>query len=84
MDNSHNVHELLHLQTRNVVKRQNLTKIPITPSIIKQVHVLVTLDNMPQGLKITNKSNNVIFGSAWIVGGDYDEENFDDDNYEEE
>ena len=83
MDNSHNVHELLHLQIRNVVKRQNLTKIPITPSIIKQVHVLVTLDNMPQGLKITNKSNNVIFGSAWIAGVDYDEENFDDSEYKE-
>ena len=39
---------------------------------------------MPQGLKITNKSNNVIFNSSWIAGVDYDEEIFDDDKYEEE
>ena len=54
------------------------------PSIIKQVHVLVTLDNMPQGLKITNKSNNVIFNYAWIVRVHYDEEIFDYAKYNEE
>jgi hypothetical protein len=44
-------HELLHLQTSKVVKRRNLTKISITPSIIKQVHALAELEEMPQGLK---------------------------------
>ena len=39
---------------------------------------------MPEGLKITNKANNIIFYSDWIAGVHYDEENFDDDNYEEE
>jgi hypothetical protein len=84
MDNAQGGHELLHLQTNRVVKRRKLTKIPITPSIIKQVHALAVLDKMPVGLKITNRSNNVIFDSAWIAGVDYDEEEFDDDEYDED
>ena len=84
MDNAQGGHELLHLQTNKVVKRRQLTKIPITPSIINQVHALAVLDGMPEGLKIKNRTNNIIFDSAWIAGVDYDEEEFNDDDYEDE
>jgi hypothetical protein len=84
MDNAQGGHELLHLQTNCVVKRRNLTKIPITPSIIKQVHALAELDGMPLGLKITNRANIIIFDTAWIAGVDYDEEEFDEEEYDEE
>ena len=43
-----------------------LDKKPITPSIIKQVHALATLDDIPQGLNITNKVNNAIFDFVWM------------------
>ena len=39
---------------------------------------------MHQGLKITNKANNIIFDSAWILGVDYYEEIFEDDKYNKE
>ena len=84
MENSQGGHELLYLQTNKFVKHRNLTKIPITSSIIKQVHALATLGDMPQVLKITNKANNAIFNSACIAGVDYDEQSFEDDEYEEE
>ena len=84
MDNAQGGHELLHLQTNKVVKRRKLTKIPISPSIIKQVHALAVLDDMPEGLKITNCAATVIFDSAWIAGVDYDKDMFDDADYEEE
>jgi hypothetical protein len=84
MDNAQGEHELLHLQTNKIVKRSNLTKIPITPSIIKQVHALAELNEMPADLKITNRANQVIFNSAWIAGVDYDEDLFDDDDHNEE
>jgi hypothetical protein len=83
MDNAQGGHELLHLQTNSVVKRRRLTKVPITPSIINQVHALAVLDDMPKGLKIKNRANNVIFDSAWIAGVDYDEEEFADENYDD-
>ena len=47
---------------------------PTTPIIIKQMHVLETLDDMPQGLKITNEENNIIPVSAWIAGLNYGKE----------
>jgi hypothetical protein len=84
MDNAQGGHELLHLQTNKVVKQRNLTKILITPSIIKQVHALAELDEMPAGLKITDRANHMIFDSAWIAGVDYDEDLFDDDDHNEE
>jgi hypothetical protein len=46
MDNAQGGHELVHLQTNKVVKRRNLTKIPITPSIIKQEDALAELDEI--------------------------------------
>jgi hypothetical protein len=51
MDNAQGGHELLHLQTNQVVKRRKLTKIPMPPSIVKQSHALAVLDDMPLGLK---------------------------------
>ena len=48
------------------------------------MHALATLDDMPQGIKITNKENKVILYSVWISGVDYDEENFYDNEYDEE
>ena len=49
MEKSVGGNKWLHLQTNKVVKHQNLTKMPITMSIIKQIHALTTLDDMPQG-----------------------------------
>jgi hypothetical protein len=77
MDNAQGGHELLHLQTSQVVK------IPMPPSIIKQVHALAVLDDMPLGLKITNRANNVMFDTASIAEVDHDEEEFEDENYED-
>ena len=39
---------------------------------------------MPQGLKRTNKANNIIFDSVWSEGVNHDGTNFEDDQYEEE
>jgi hypothetical protein len=70
-----------------IYRPTKLSKIPVTPSIVKQVHALAELEEMPKGLKITNRANQVIFNSAWIAEVDYDEELFDDDiddDYDEE
>ena len=64
MENAQGGNEILHLHTNKVVKRQNLKKITITASKIKQVRALAALDDMPQGLKIKNEADNVIFNSA--------------------
>ena len=48
-------HELLHLQTNRVIIRRNVTPIPITPTIIRQVHRLAELEGMPQGLALSVK-----------------------------
>ena len=48
------------------------------------MHALAILDGMPEGLKIKNRADNIIFDSAWIAGVDYDEEEFNDDTYEDE
>jgi hypothetical protein len=82
LDSAQGGHELLHLQTNDVVKRRKLTKAVVTPSVIKMVHKLAELDGMPKGLKIANRANHILFDSAWIAGVDYDEELFDDEDFD--
>jgi hypothetical protein len=39
---------------------------------------------MPKGLKITNRTSEVLYNSTWITGVDYDEDSDKDSDYEEE
>lgn len=87
-DNLQGGHELLHLSTNLIITRRNITPVPITPSIVKQVHTLAQTEDMPAGLKIENRTGQLFYDSAWIPGVDYNEEQFDDDlddeDFEEE
>ena len=74
-------HELLHLPTNAVILRRRVTAIPITPSIIMQVHRIAECEGMPKGLKVHNHFGTLRYDSAWIAGVDYNEEQFDDDDY---
>ena len=62
---------MLHLQTNSIITRQNCTP---TLCMIKQLHRLAELDNMPQDLKIKNRANILFFDCAKIAGVDYDDE----------
>jgi hypothetical protein len=70
-------HELPHLPTNQIIVRQYVTHVPISPAIIKQVHQIAEAEEMPNGLKIKNRVNNVLYDHAWITGVDY--ENDEDD-----
>eukprot|EP00957_Ditylum_brightwellii_P113556 8658488-Ditylum_brightwellii.AAC.1 len=54
---------------------------PLTPSIIKQVHALTDMDNMPKGLKIQNCTGVTLFNSSWTAGVDFNEEQFNNGDY---
>ena len=51
----------------------------MTPSIIKQVHAIAEYENMPEGLKISNRANVTLFDASWTAGVDYDENEFDEE-----
>ena len=72
--NAQGGHEVLHLQTNKVVHLRKCTAMPLTPSIIKQVHKIAEMENMPKGLKIRNRANQILFDSAWIAGVNYKKE----------
>ncbi|KAI2498584.1 hypothetical protein MHU86_15928 [Fragilaria crotonensis] len=77
-------HELLHLPTIAVITRRNVTTVPITPTIIKQVHAIAELEDVPAGLKIENCPGQVSYDSAWIAGMDFNEDELDDDSDQED
>jgi hypothetical protein len=79
-DNEQGGHDLLHLQTNHMITRRRVTPIPITPAIIKMVHRIAKQDGMPKGLKITNRTGQVLYDSTWIAGVDYDEHKDSDDS----
>eukprot|EP00957_Ditylum_brightwellii_P149210 11363205-Ditylum_brightwellii.AAC.1 len=51
----------------------------LTPAIFKQVHKLVELDEMPKGLKISNRANNVLFDSVQITESESELDSDNDD-----
>jgi hypothetical protein len=71
-------HELLHLQTNALITRHTITPVSLTQAIINQVHALAVQENMPHGLKISNRTGQFFYDSAWIAGVDYDNEAFED------
>ena len=81
-DNHQGGHELLHLPTNKILRRQQVTKMPITTDIIKQVSDLASSERMPTGLKIHNRTNRTLYDSAWIEGVDYEvpDDKLHDDN----
>jgi hypothetical protein len=76
-------HQLLHLPTNSLITRRQVTPVPITPSVIKQVHTLAIQEQMPLGLKIANKTGQLFYDSAWIAGVDYDPDQFEEEEDED-
>jgi hypothetical protein len=73
-DNIQGGHELLHLPTNQIIVRQYVTHVPISPAITKQVHQISETEEMPNGLKIKNRVNNILYDHVWIAGVDYENE----------
>jgi hypothetical protein len=80
-DNKQGGHDLLHLQMNRMITRRHVTPIPITPAIIKMVHRIAKQDGMPKGLKITNRTGQVLYNSTSLAEVDYDEDEFEDKDY---
>jgi hypothetical protein len=83
-DNVQGGHKLLHLPTNHVIKRRQVTPVPITPAIIKQVDTIAMQEAVPVGLKIKNRTGQIFYDRAWIAGVDYDAEAFEDDLNQED
>jgi hypothetical protein len=73
-DNVQGGHQLLHLPTNSMITRRSVTPIPITPAVVRQVHLLAAADQMPQGLKLSSRTGHLLYDTAWIAGVDYDHE----------
>ena len=57
-------HELLHIGTNRTITRNKVTTVPMTPTVIKLVHSIARNEGMPEGLKIENRANTIIFDAA--------------------
>lgn len=75
---------LLHFLTNCRVMHQNITRILITPEIVKQVHDMATNQSMPTGVKMTNQTERILFDSTYRAGVDFDDEDFVDEDYKED
>ena len=52
--------------------------------MIKQVHAIGQMENMPKGLKIKNRNNNVLFDASLTAGLDYDGDQFEEEISDED
>ena len=72
-------HEILNLETGEVVSRQYVTAIPITSTIICAVKAMAEAQGV-KTMKITGRNNIRILPADWIAGVHYDPEVKDADN----
>jgi hypothetical protein len=79
IENIQGRHHLLDLNTGYTIKRRSITQVPITNNIIGVVHKLANADGIKEGLKITNKSNIILYDSSWIAGVDYVDNEYDEE-----
>mmetsp|Transcript_11837 Transcript_11837/g.17122 ORF Transcript_11837/g.17122 Transcript_11837/m.17122 type:complete len:288 (-) Transcript_11837:1837-2700(-) len=75
-------HELLDPRTGRMISRGRVTPVPITQSVPDLVHKMARHDGMPNGLKITTRTGDILYDSALIAGVDYNPEvvTYDDEN----
>ena len=77
-------HEILNLETGEVITRQYVTAIPITTTVIKAVEQLAEQQGV-KSMKITGQNKVRILPADWVAGVNYDseiEDGGDDDDYE--
>ena len=60
-------HESFHLPTNKIITRGLITLLPITQTIIDYVSDLAKHEGMPQGLKISNKNDRILYNSLQIA-----------------
>jgi hypothetical protein len=47
--------------------------VPITSTIIQQIHDVANIEGMPKGLKVKDCTNQIFYDAAWIAGVDYND-----------
>jgi len=73
-------HEFLHIPTNRIITRRRWTQTPIPSTIIYQIHKLAEWEEIQKDLKIMNRTNQILFDFTCIVGIDFDDEKFHDEN----
>ena len=72
-------HELMHLETGEVVTRQNIVAILITANVITAVEKMAEAQGV-KSMKIVRRNNIRILPADWVAGVDYDNEIINDAN----
>ena len=54
LSNPQKGYDLPHLQTNKVVNFRKTWSVPVTTSVVQQVHTLARMDGVPKGLKFKN------------------------------
>ena len=68
--NTQGGHRLLHLPTNRIVIRRNITPSPITQHIIDAIQEIADYEQVPKGLKVTNRFRPALYDAALSAGLD--------------
>jgi hypothetical protein len=58
-----------------IIRRRNITPLPITHKVVKKVAALAETKGMPSGLKIVSTMDTILYNLAWIAGVDTPDNN---------
>jgi hypothetical protein len=83
LSNAQGGHEILHLETKQIIVRHNVTVVPITPDVVKAVEALAKRDGVAP-FKMVTKHGVVLYDAATAGVANDDQSDIDDNEYEEE
>ena len=76
-------HQLMDLNTGQLITRSRATEIPVTNIVIDAVNAMGTKQGF-KSLKFRNRHGIIFYDTDWIAGVDYEENQNDDDTEDEE
>jgi hypothetical protein len=77
VSNTQGGHELMNLSTGQIIKRRQVSTVPITNNVIKCAHRMVNHGKVPDRLKIKSKTGVILHDNTWLPGVHYSTTNED-------
>jgi hypothetical protein len=75
-------HELMDLNSGQVITQNIVHEIPVTDVVIKAVKIMAYKQGF-KSMKFKNRNGVVFFDTDWIAGVDYEEDDIEDDGDED-
>jgi hypothetical protein len=82
--NTQGGHEIMNLSTGQIIRRRQVSIVPMTTHVIECVHRMANCEKIPDRLRVMSKAGVILHDNAWLPGVIYSTTNEDKEEEMEE